>query len=725
MKTPMLHKLLPALMAFFSVIVSCGQKEGDRLEAPYLEVLPESCENMASGYGDALLLSVRSNVSWTLSAVDADDSPVDWLVFETGSGAGDADILCFILSGAPEEERSCRIVVCSEDGKFQKQIDIIQGKYVRPLTVITLAEILKDAYAQDCGVPEMLPEYTKAKLEVTGVPGNNLPEGYVYVSESGKVWARLKVSQTLAVDVGDILQVDFTGGTITKEANGAYTIELQKEPQVLSSDAPTVVPKYISSAALSSYENMLVELRNVQAPENIAGTAWEGNQTLLATDEKDAVFTVHVEAGASFGNIGTGSGTVRGIVIDGKLYPRSAEDLAGLTGVRVPSYREPYRIAPVVNVIQTGPKNNTIANGLIEDNTRLVFADVPGYSVSGASIEKSGGSSGNNMKIADTNLTRPFDNCFTTIQWHLDDTYMLYTLPVKQRIYGDLDFAFSICCGKHGVFPDSWTVSWSSDGVDFKPVDAVYGADAYTPALAKGSTFRLTKTNRQNNRQVAQFSIPEDEALTSGNIYIRMQHPPVDESCATNTLRMNLGSVLSSRVTNTPVKSYDNVLAMENFAHCTYGHNPVIGVPTYYFTTVNVLEPATTYISAAGWSVIGNSMVSRGCLHLSSESGENYLLSPRLEKLEIPSDINVTFKVAPFVDASKEKIVVHEDNVKVEVSGSGSVGTISWDRDYSPYQWRTAIVKITGASSDTQIKIGNISGKEVSQCYMDEIIISR
>lgn len=725
MKKSMLNKLLLALIVSFSVAVACENGEVELSEEPYLELHPESCDGLADGQGDGVILSIRSNVSWTVSAIGADNNPVDWMVFESTSGIGDADILCFILRGKLEEERTCKIVVCSEDGGFRKELDIYQGKYVPASTYITLREILRDAYAQEIGAPGVLPEYTKADLEVIGIPGDNLPEGYVYLTEGGIAWARLKVSATLSVEVGDVLQLDFTGGTVTKEANGSYTLDLRKEPVVLTSDAPAVSPKYISSDAMPAYENMLVELRNVQAPETLAGTQWKGDVTLYATDEEDAVFPVHMEEGVSFGNIGPGSGVVRGIIINGKLCPRSADDLAGLTGVRIPPYRMPYQIVPVINVIKCGDVDNALANGAVTGKTKLTFTDEPGYSVAGASIEKIGGDKANAMKIAATSVSAPFNSCFTTVSWHLEDTYLLYTIPVTQKIYGDLEFAFSMSCKKQGVFSDFWTVSWSSDGTDYKPVDAVYCANAYTSANAEGSTYRLTKTNVQNNRQVAEFTIPEIEALTSGNIFIKLQHPVIDEASKSLTLRMNSGSVLSSRVRNMPKRAYDNVLAMENFESCLYGHNPVIGAPTYYFTTINVLEPATTFTSTEGWMVTGNSLACRGCLRLSSDSDENYICSPPLEMLEVPTDIKVTFKVAPFVDASAADLVVHEDNVVVKVNGTGTVGDIVWDREYDPYCWRTGVVSVLGASSDTRILIGNVNGEPSSQCYVDEITISR
>lgn len=705
-------------------VCSCEEKEKETVVPPYMDVTPEAITEVAQGEGDGILISIRSNVSWTVSTEDASGSPVNWIVFDTTAGEGDADILCFVLCGSRDDGRSCKIVISSTDGKFVKSLEIRQGKYIPVLSTVLLEDVLKAASSQEAGKPEQMTDFTQAKVEVIGAPGANLPDGSLFIAGEGSAWARVKTGSASEFHEGDVVLLDFTESTITRESTGAYTIDLIQKPQLQSSGSFSVAPKYISSSAIAGYENMLVELRNVQAPEGAVGSSWSGDVSLLATDENDKPFSVYVNSGAQFGSVGSGSGAVRGIVVDGKLHPRSAEDVSGLTAPRIPSH-DANKITPVINVIKLGDANNTLANGTISGKTKLTFTDAPGYSVEGAAIEKVGGGSGNKMAIAATTLTAPYNSCFTTVQWNLEGTYLLYTIPVRQKISGDLEFAFAMSCGKDGVFTDVWTVSWSRDGVNYKPVDAVYCTDAYTTSAAAGATYRLTNTNLLNNRQVAEFSIPENEALTSGNLYIKLIHPAVDESWASRTLRTNCGSVLSSRTTNTPRIPYDNVLMMENFESCLYGHNPVIGIPTYHFTSFNALDSATAYSSLEGWSVTGNSLACRGCLRLSAGSGENYICSPKLNELKVPADITVTFRAAPFVDATGAELAVHQNSIRVAVNGSGTVGEIQWEGEYTPYEWHTATVKIYGAASNTQVMIGNIDGASESQCYIDDIIISR
>ncbi len=706
--------------ALFLLAVSC-EKPVEQTVAPYLDAVPEAYAETALGEGDGFLISVRSNVPWTLSAVDAGGNPVDWIRFDATSGNGDADILGIVLRGDRETDRSCTIVLRSEDGKLEKTFVMKQGLFVPVMLNLQLADVLKTGYPLAPGATEDLTDFGLFDAEVVGVPGGNLPEGYVYLTDDGSCYIRAAAPNVASLKVGDKVKVEMTAGTVTKEMNGGYTANLSEPITVVSSGAPSVEPAYISSDALSHYENAFVELRDVQAPQGSAGKAWSGDVSLIATDEKDASFPVHVESGASFGSVGAGSGAVRGIVVDGKVRPRSAEDVSGLTGERIPAYKAPFQIAPVANFLHIGGAANTVSNGTISGATKLTFQDDPGYSVAGAAIEKVvGGANKMSMVIA---VATPWQSCFTTIQWALDNTYLLYTVPVTQKIYGDLEFAFSLSCGTANMFPGNWTVSWSTDGTNFKPADAVYCTTSFTEDSAAGSTFTFTQTGYANNRQLIEFSIPESEAVTSGNIYFKMVPPKVAAGNATKTLRVNNGSVLSSRTTNTPNKGYHNVLAMENFERCLYAHNPVVGVPTYYLSHFGA---APAYSNMEGWAVSGTSLVNRGCLRLSAASGANFIMSPVLDMLKAPTDLTLTFKVSPYVNATGAQLVVNANAIAVDLTGSGSVGQIEWDSAYEPYKWATATVKITGASSDTQIQIGNLDASAANaQFYIDDIIIKR
>lgn len=712
---------LLAVLSLGFLALSCQEQIVEKVTPPYLEAVPEAYTETALGEGDGFLISVRSNVPWTLSAVDESGNPVDWIRLEQTSGEGDADILGIVLRGSRETDRTCSIVLKSTDGKLEKRFEMKQGMFVPVMLNMTLSDALKSGGLLPAGTSEELTDYALATAVVVGSSGANLPEGYIYVTdEDASCWARIKSAQASSVKAGDVIEMEYTGGTVTKEQNGSFTLDLP-EPVKVKSSGTAIDPLYVSAASLAGYENMLVELRNVQAAESAVGKNWSGDVSLIATDEYDAAFKAYVESGASFaGSVPSGSGTVVGIVVDGKVRPRSTGDIA-LTGARIPAYVAPHEFKPIVNMFKAGGSANTYTNATISGATRFVFSAEPDYSYEGAVIEKVGGTANKMTNVVA--VATPFQACFTTIQWSVAGTYLLYTIPVTESIWGELEWAFGISCGTANMFANEWEVSWSRDGTAFQPVDAVYSTANYTAATAAGSKFKYTSTSHPANRFVAEFSIPESEAITSGNIYFKLIHPAVASGNASKTMRVNCGSILKSRTKNTPKHLYHSVLAMENFESIAYGHNPVIGVPVYYFA---YQTGAPAYSSMDGWAVSGTCVPLRGCLYMNATSGQNFVISPVLEKLKVPADIVVTFKAAPYVNPTGAQLVVNSNNISVDVTGSGTVGELTWDSAYEPYNWHTATVKITGAASDTQVMIGNLSADiATSAFYIDDIIISR
>ena len=689
--------------------------------APYLDVVPETYSESALGEGDAFLLSIRSNVAWELSAEDGSGNPIDWIKFDMTKGEGDADVLGFVLRGDRDEDRTCTIVLSTADAKLEKRLSMQQGIFVPVMLKMTFADLLNSANILAAGETTTLTDFGQFRAEVVAVPGANLPEGYVYISDDGKYFVRIKTSQASELKVGDKLLLEMTEGTITKDANGGLTADLPAEIVVEESGAPSFEPAFISADAVARYENALVAVGYAQAVESNVGKPWSGD-IQMTTDQiiGGTTFTVHVDSDASFsGSVPASSGQVIGVVKDGKVCPRSAEDLAGLTEERKAAYVEPYKINSIGNFFKATAKA-TFPNGTISGNTKFTFKDEPDYSVAGASIEKVGGTANKLTLVANT---LPFETCFTTVLWTTAGCYLLYTIPVSQKVWGDLEFAFSISCGTANVFSTDWTVQWSTDKATWKDVDAVYSTAQTTRESAAGATFKLTATSHQQNRHVAEFHIPESEAISSGNVYIKMLAP---KASSNKTLRVNVGCTLSSRVQHTPNYGFDNVLAIETFENNLYGHNPVVGIPIYYMVNHT---GAPGYSNAKGWAVNGACTVFRGCLHMSAASGSNYMISPVLDMLKAPTDITLTFKAAPswYVDGAKGH-TMNAINIGVDVVGSGKVGEIVWDTplDSAPYDWHTATVKIKGASSDTQLNIGVLdAAASNARFYIDDIIITR
>lgn len=712
-------------LASLAVVFTVGcQETAETVESPYLDVVPESYSETALGEGDAFLLSIRSNVEWELSAVDANGAPVDWIRFDVTSGEGNADVLGFILRGDRETDRTCTIVVATAETKLEKRLSMQQGIFVPVILKMDFSDVLKTGYDLAAGESEALTDFGQFRAEVVAVPGENLPEGYVYISDGGKDFVRVKTPQASTLKVGDQCLLEMTEGTVTKDQNGGYTIDLPSPIVVEASGEPSYAPVFISADAVARYENALVAVGYAQATDANVGKSWGGDiQMTTEQIQGGSTFTVHVASGASFatGSVPASSGQVVGVVQNGKVCPRNAADLAGLTEERKAAYVEPYRIQTHGNFLQATAKTK-IGNGSVENKPKLNFTEKTDYSHAGASVEKVGGGSSTLALVANG---LPYECCFTTKGWNTAGAYLLYTLPVAQKIYGDLDFTFSISCGNAAAFKGiTWTVQWSTDKTNWKDVDAVYCTSQSTVAAAKGNTFQLTSTGHQANRQVAEFSIPESEAISSGNIYFKLT--PGKKAASNQTLRFNCGFFLTSRTHVTPKYGFGNVLAMETFENNRYGIDPVVGIPVYYL--VNHTS-APGYSSAEGWGVAGSSNVFRGCLHLSSASGQNYMISPVLSMLKGPTDLTLTFKAAPswFVDKGAGH-TMNNVNIGVAVVGSGQASEIVWDTplESAPYEWHTGTVKIKGASSDTQVNIGVLDPTATnSRFYIDDIVISR
>lgn len=712
-------------LASLAVVFTVGcQETAETVESPYLDVVPESYSETALGEGDAFLLSIRSNVEWELSAVDANGAPVDWIRFDVTSGEGNADVLGFILRGDRETDRTCTIVVATAETKLEKRLSMQQGIFVPVILKMDFSDVLKTGYDLAAGESEALTDFGQFRAEVVAVPGENLPEGYVYISDGGKDFVRVKTPQASTLKVGDQCLLEMTEGTVTKDQKGGYTIDLPSPIVVEASGEPSYAPVFISADAVARYENALVAVGYAQATEANVGKSWAGD--IQMTTEQiigGSTFTVHVDNGASFAStsVPASSGRIVGIVKDGKVCPRSAADLAGLTDERKPAYVEPYEIKAIGSFFKYQAKNK-FSNGKVSGSTKFTFNDEPDFSVAGASIEKVGGTA-NKMGLV-VAAASPFQSCFTTVAWNLAGTYLLYTVPVSGKVYGDLDFYFSISASNVANFPDPWTVQWSTDKTNWHDVDAVYATDTKTKEAAKGTTFKLTNKSYQPNRQVAEFHIPESEAISSGNLYFKLS----GSKCKTagQTLRVNCGFSLASRTPLLPDYGFDNVVAMENFENNVFGHDPVIGLPIYFM--VNHTE-APGYKSSDGWSANGSATVHRGCLHLSSASGQNYMISPVLSMLKAPTDLTLTFKAAPswFVDKGAGH-TMNNVNIGVAVVGSGQASEIVWDTplESAPYEWHTGTVKIKGASSDTQVNIGVLDPTATnSRFYIDDIVISR
>ena len=693
---------------------ACNTVE-ETAEESYLTV--DSQFRSASGEGDGFLLLIRSNLAWTVSAEDPFGNIVDWVKFECESGEGDADVFGFVQRGDRTEARTCLFVVRSTDGRQKVTFPFSQLKYEPNFRKVSLSSIMSSAASLPAGGSDLLTDFLMFEAIVVGAPGDNLPEGGVFLTDDGNLFLRAKLPDSEALKVGDKIQIETTEGTVTKEAGGGITIDIPSPVMLVSSGNRIQAPR-IQASAVARYPNALVRLEPSQAQDAFLGKTWSGTVGMVTDDEDAGKFDVFVDGGASFSKaaIPSGHGTVTGIVVDGKVRPRDLSDLA-LSETGRNSYVPPVAIEPIMAFFQLGTAANKYVNGEISGATKFTFAESAGFSVAGASVEKVVGDA--NAMAMTASLSTPFQTCCTLRQWQLPGSYLLFTLPVTGKIYGNLEFTFSISCGTEGVFNDFWKVRWSTDKVTWKDVDGVYGASNLTPRSGDSGTFTLAGRDFAINRMVVQFHIPENEALTSGDLYFRMDPPAVDEANATKTLRVNVGFYLTGATPSLPDSDYHNVLAQEGFNNALNGCNPVVGIPIYYMSrTINQSD------YSGDWTVSGTANQYLGCLFMSGTDGTTSIYSPPLAALTATSDVILSFKAAPYVNPTGKVLTPAANTISVVCEGAGEAGPIEWDNaDFAsdPYHWHRATVKISGATGATRIRIGNAT----SEFFIDDIIISR
>jgi len=695
------------LMALASLVLAYGCKETEveepEKEVPALKITASVSEDL-NGNGDSFGFTIASNISWKIKA-DA-----TWVSFDKTNGKGDASVLVTVAANDSEtDKRTCVITAYSDDPVMEDKFSVTQGVYVAPVEPVDIAysDVIAMA-AETPGTDIPLIENGRFSAAVVDVDGNNL-----YVSdEAGDIFMKVVCAAAPEVAAGDKALIETTDGSIKREENGSFTATIKSA--VKKDGTASVEPVFISADAVVRYENALVKVGYAQP----AGSGKMTTAQIIGGSEFDV--------DASRVSIPSASGEIIGVVKNGKLTPRSAADVAGLKDALKDAYTAPFAIKPFGNFFKRG--ESTIANATVnEDKTAITFAEEADFSTAGASIEKVGDGA---TVTAVQNKNNYLDLCITTKGWDNAGGYLIYTLPINQTVYGDLEFNFSVSCATVGAFKGDFTVQWSKDKETWKDVD---GVACFGKEVSTGATFpAFTDKNHFTYRQVAEFSIPEGEAVSSGsNLYFKVIAPTGDELPAAKvTLRANYGFYLTSRYSNTPKYGFENVLAMENFEAFAYAHNSICGIPTYYFQyAIN----APAYGNADGWVATGSVSPRRGFILLADQEAENFLISPVLSSLTVPTDLYVTFKAAPYANPYGTRVIPEaaQNFIKVTVTGSGSAGEIEWDANPldKPYEWTTGRVKITGAKADTQVNIG-VFGRDADKAteerfYLDDIVISR
>lgn len=683
-------------------------------EQAFFEVTPDSFgQEVALGEGDGIVISIKTNRHWTIETTS------DWLLFDSTSGYGNADVFAAVKRGSQESERSCEIIV-KADGFEPKVIQINQNIFIPVIITVTLPDVLAIGGTVDVGQAADLIEFSQIELMVASESGaENILDNDDVIMTDGNNYIRVSLPQAKDLKFRDRVMLDLSDATITREESGGFRIDISRDVKSVENDPewnPTAC--YIPCSSVPAYEYSLVKVGVCQAQESYVGGPWS-NVKMDMTTYEDMDFEVDVDPQAfASGTVPSESGDVVGFVIGGKIRPRSPDDLSLLSAERRTRYSDKtFSIKPIVNIMHIGSAKNTFSNVVQDGVTVMNFTSLDGWSYDGASITMN-----TSTKISPVIGTGdPWQCCFTTIGWSKGKSYYQYAIPIQEKTYGDLEFGFSQSCGTASALPWTFEITYSIDGENFTPVDAVY---CISPNEVNGNNLISQKAAaHENSRYCAEFSIPEDKALKKGDkLYVRALLKSCTNVWSTLTLRMNIGFYLATRARNQEIPMYDNVIASENFDNCNVGISPVIGAPLDYLTycTTN-----TAYTSRNGWTAVGG-RACRRCFLLNS--GTPAIYSPELGRLSGMSDVTLTFKACLYTDKYRNNSTTASrqlNKIDVKVTGGGSVGEILWDTDPESdyYNWHTATVKISNATPESVISINAATIANKGAAYIKDVLI--
>lgn len=678
-------------------------------EKPFLEAEAEMLSSL-SGDGDAFNVRIRSNVDWTVS------TEADWVILETTEGRGDAVISGAVKRGVQGSERNCSIYVSCEEHNLLCELKLVQGSFEPVIYHFTLNDLIGKASALEDGASVDMTEFSVTEGYVASdASAGNAPEGYVVITDNGSDYLRIVTGDSFAF--GSLLELEMSNATLKKIGSGNYALE---GASVSAREAEFPFdPLPVDVLSLPSFENCLVRLSGIQCREAFIGSCWSGDILMedVADTSRQCVVSVAADAVFASESVVGNSGSVTGIVADGKLYPRHFADM-DLKDDRVAVKDVVKKWMPLVMLFSSPAAN--VSDNLSISGTVASFKEKEGYSCPG-SISFGGGLT--TVKFGSGKISTGYANTYiTSVNW-VEGAYLQYEIPVTHEISGDCEFFTSLSCAKPITMP-KFSFEWSLDGNNWNRMNAIYcyscTTDAAAVAAAEKNEFSIPSvTTYQQGTISGEFTLPEP--VSSGSVFVRIKALGTATSL-TQTLRLNGGCALVMKEEDSDL-SGASVLASENFASCRWHGRPVTGCFMGALIMVSATNTATSYSSSAGWSA-SNSLVRKGCLLFSASTGELWLTSPALTMLSAPTDITISFKIAPYVTSAG---IVEDGRVEVKLSGSGSVvGEVVYDipLDENPYEWHNASVKISGANADTQISIGK-TAESAARFYLDDVVIRR
>ncbi len=608
-----------------------------------------------------------------------------------------------IIKGASKSTR-ISIGISGGSGDRRFYLDNVMFEAVSDIEVPseikkTLTEVLA---LSDGTIPESI------KTEATVVSDNksgNVPDGLAAITD-GISWASLKVSGTSELEEGKALSISLKGAV---KSGSALTVSSDNITVTGEGSVPAAAVAEISD--LAGNENRLVELRNVQARSAFVGKSLSGDIGMEDVSKTEFTMTVLPASDFAGSTIPEYSGTVRGVVFGGKLYPRRASD------INLVLDRLGGETAKAFSPIFCTYENSSETTGTVADVRNATIDGLKVNFDNGATIELVGASADASMSFAQAKNT--FYNVYMTSDgWNSEDAYYRLSCPVSEEISGKVAVSFSLN-GKTEVL-QQWNIFWSADGENWTATDYTWNTKNNTEALATAAknTFTAQSTTSAGITRT-EFTIPASGKIPAGGrLYIKLA-PSKAITAASVAVQLGFGFVVADGdIENTSAPA--GALAFNNFSECTAGTDYMLGAGLRYLG--NVSTPA---YEKDGWTVSNGSCRTGYTMYGTASSGDHGITAPALSALPETKDITVSFKCCLYMPSNLKGA---KDDICVKVAeGSGEAGEVVWDSepetDY--YGWHTGTVTVKGASASTRIFIGAGAGKATGdrRFFLDDIYI--
>ncbi|MGM9740510.1 MAG: DUF5689 domain-containing protein [Candidatus Cryptobacteroides sp.] len=580
-------------------------------------------------------------------------------------------------------------------------VEAISDIVIPSVTPKTLGEVL----GYDNGT---INEDIKTTVSVISDPsGANLPENTAIVSD-GTDYAALNISSASTLTAGKKITLNLKGATLDK---ATATITAKPEMITESEDGTAPAAETVTVSQLASSEYHLVELKNVQATDAFVGKTLSGEVGM--EDSEKAEFGLMLYSTANFAGteIPAYSGSVKGIVIGGKVCPRTASDI-NLVLDRMGKGEEIKSFTPVFCTYEYTPGSTEV--------TDLKNVTISGSSVvfdNGALIEKVGGTEGE-MAFG-YGSGNAYNVYMYSTGWNADGTYYRLSAPMKDDVSGRVAVTFSLNSSTKEV-QQVWQIFWGTDGENWTETEYTWNNTNNTNELATAAKNTFTALNTTSKGITrTEFTVPASRKIAAGEkLYIKLV-PTKTMTAAATKVQIGFGFfVAPGDITNTDEPA--GALVFNNFSECAAGSDYMLGPEVRYFG--NCSTPAYT---KDGWTVTTGYNRMGYTMYGSASSSDHGITTPALSGISGSADVTVTFKCCLYMPSTGTGA---KDDFCVKIAeGEGTVGELTWDTepetDY--YNWHTGTVKISGATAATKVFIGAGAGKATGErrFFLDDILV--